>query len=45
MGSKKDAAEVLLHPQRLAIARELSRGQLTTKELAARLSEIPQATL
>lgn len=41
----KSAADILLHPQRLAIARALARTELTTKQLAERLSDIPQATL
>ncbi len=45
MGTNERAADVLLHPQRLAIVRALSGAQLTTKELAARVSDIPQATL
>jgi len=45
MREKTSAADVLLHPQRLAIVRELAGEQLTTKQLAARLPEIPQATL
>jgi len=45
MGEKNSAAEVILHPQRLAIVRELAGSPLTTKQLAARLRDIPQATL
>jgi len=42
---RTDAAEILLHPQRLAITRALTQSELTTKQLAERLSDIPQATL
>lgn len=45
MGTNQRAADVMLHPQRLAIARALSGARLTTKELADRVSDIPQATL
>lgn len=42
---RTDAAEILLNPQRLAITRALTQSELTTKQLAERLSDIPQATL
>ncbi len=42
---RTNAAEILLHPQRLAILRALAQSELTTKQLAERLSDIPQATL
>ena len=45
MGTKPTPAEVVLHPQRLAIVRALAGDQLTTKQLAERVPEIPQATL
>ena len=45
MGTKSSAADVLLHPQRLAIIRALIGNELTTKQLAARVADIPQATL
>ena len=45
MGTNERAPDVLLHPQRLAIVRALAGVQLTTRELAERVSDIPQATL
>jgi DNA-binding transcriptional ArsR family regulator len=44
MGTKKPA-EVVLHPQRLAILRVLATRPRTTKQLADALPEISQATL
>ena len=44
MGTKKPA-EVVLHPQRLAILRALASRPQTTKQLADALPEIAQATL
>ncbi|WP_166871023.1 helix-turn-helix domain-containing protein [Salinibacterium sp. ZJ450] len=38
-------ADVLLHPQRMAILRALGTDSRTTKELAAALPTLPQATL
>jgi DNA-binding transcriptional ArsR family regulator len=45
MGTNPRLAEVILHPQRMAILRILARGPLTTKQIAEALAEVPQATL
>jgi len=42
---RTNAAEVVLHPQRMAILRVLAGETLTTKQLADRLPDIPAATL
>lgn len=44
MGTKQPA-DVLLHPQRMAILRALAISAQTTKELAESLPALPQATL
>ena len=45
MGTKPNVADVVLHPQRFAIVRALTGRALTTKQIAAEVPEIPQATL
>jgi DNA-binding transcriptional ArsR family regulator len=40
-----EKADVLLHPQRMAILRELGSASRTAKQLAAALPSLPQATL